>query len=149
MTIQEKINQEIKRCMIEKDKVSLETLRSVKSAFLIEMTKDGSSSISDSNAESIIFRLVKQRRESADIFASQGRSDLAKEELDQLKVLESYLPEQMSEEEILDVIRDAVAELNLSSISQIGQLMSHVMPRLKGKADGKLISSIARTYMSR
>jgi len=149
MTIQEKINQEIKRCMIERDKVSLETLRSVKSAFLIEMTKDGSSSISDSNAESIIFRLVKQRRESADVFASQGRNDLEKEELDQLKVLESYLPEQMSEEEILDVIRDTVAELNLSSISQIGQLMSNLMPRLKGKADGKLISLLARRYMSR
>ena len=108
MSLQNLINEHIKQAMIAKDKDKLAALRAVKSAFIIEMAKDGSDVIDDVVAEKIIAKLVKQRKESASIFSEQGRDDLAKDEIVQLQFLEVYLPEQMSEDEVMKVVKEVI-----------------------------------------
>ena len=144
MSIQDKINEDIKSSMIEKNVDKLAALRAVKSAFLLEMSKDGSTSVSDTTAQSIISKLVKQRKDSYDIYIQKDRVDLATDEMNQISYLNDYLPEQMSEDEIYIAVKDIIAELKPSGISDLGNTMSAVMSKLKGRADGKLISRIVR-----
>ena len=144
MSIQDKINEDIKSSMIEKNVDKLAALRAVKSAFLLEMSKDGSTSVSDTTAQSIISKLVKQRKDSYDIYIQKDRVDLATDEMNQISYLNDYLPEQMSEDEIYIAVKDIIAELKPAGISDLGITMGAVMPKLKGRADGKLISRIVR-----
>tara|TARA_B100000902_G_C26955697_1_gene738036 strand:+ start:265 stop:717 length:453 start_codon:yes stop_codon:yes gene_type:complete len=148
MSIQDKINKDIKSAMIEKNVDKLAALRAVKSAFLLEMTKDGSTSVSDTIAQSIISKLVKQRKDSYDIFIQQNRSDLAEDERNQISYLNDYLPEQMNEDEVRIVVRDILTSLNPTGPSDLGMIMGAVMPKLKGRADGKLISKIVREELT-
>ena len=144
MSIQDKINEDIKSSMIEKNVDKLAALRAVKSAFLLEMSKDGSTSVSDTIAQSIISKLVKQRKDSYDIYIQKDRVDLATDEMNQISYLNDYLPEQMSEDEIYIAVKDIIAKLNPTGISDLGTIMGAVMAKLKGRADGKLISRIVR-----
>ncbi len=144
MTIQERINQDIKESMINKQKTRLESLRSIKASFLLEMSKDGSDSIKDAIAQKIISRLAKQRKESASIYSEKKRYDLEEIELNQLKYLESYLPEQISEAEVRKVIQGVINTLGASTITDMGKCMSLAMKKLEGKSDGKLISNIVK-----
>ena len=148
MNLQNIINEHIKQAMIAKDKDKLAALRAVKSAFIIEMSKDGSDAIDDVVAEKIIAKLVKQRKESASIFTEQGRDDLAKDEIVQLQFLQVYLPEQMSEDEVMKVVKEVILQIGASSPSDIGKCMGILMGRLKGKADGKLISRLVKEELS-
>ena len=148
MSLQNTINEDIKNAMIAKDKDKLAALRAVKSAFIIEMAKDGSDAIDDDVAEKIIAKLVKQRKESASIFTEQGRDDLAKDEIIQLQFLEVYLPEQMSEDEVIKVVREIILQIGASTPSDIGKCMGIIMGRLNGKADGKLISRLVKEELS-
>ena len=148
MSLQNTINEHIKNAMIAKDQDKLAALRAVKSAFIIEMAKDGSDSIDDDVAEKIIAKLVKQRKESASIFTEQGRDDLAKDEIIQLQFLEVYLPEQMSEDEVIKVVREIILQIGASTPSDIGKCMGIIMGRLNGKADGKLISRLVKEELS-
>ena len=148
MSLQDSINEHIKLAMIAKDKDKLAALRAVKSAFIIEMSKDGSDAIDDLVAEKIIAKLVKQRKESASIFTEQGRDDLAKDEIVQLQFLQVYLPEQMSEDEVMKVVKEVILQIGASSHSDIGKCMGILMGRLNGKADGKLISRLVKEELS-
>ena len=148
MSIQEKINNEIKLSMKEKNVDKLAALRSVKSAILLELTKDGKTNMSDEIAIQIISKLVKQRKESASIFKSKNRLDLEKEELSQIKYLEVYLPKQLSEEEIEEYIRTKLNEIDKVSLKDMGRLMGLLMKELSGKADGKIISKILKRKLS-
>ena len=148
MSIQEKINNEIKLSMKEKNVDKLAALRSVKSAILLELTKDGKTNMSDEIAIQIISKLVKQRKESASIFKSKNRLDLEKEELSQIKYLEVYLPRQLSEEEIEEYIRTKLNEIDKVSLKDMGRLMGLLMKELSGKADGKIISKILKRKLS-
>ena len=148
MSIQEKINNEIKLSMKEKNVDKLAALRSVKSAILLELTKDGKTSMSDEIAIQIISKLVKQRKESASIFKSKNRVDLEKEELSQIKYLQVYLPEQLSEDEIEEYIRTKLYEMDNVSLKDMGRLMGLLMKELSGKADGKIISKILKRKLS-
>ena len=148
MSIQEKINNEIKLSMKEKNIDKLAALRSVKSAILLELTKDGKTNMSDEIAIQIISKLVKQRKESASIFKSKNRLDLEKEELSQIKYLEVYLPKQLSEEEIEEYIRTKLNEIDKVSLKDMGRLMGLLMKELSGKADGKIISKILKRKLS-
>tara|TARA_B100001939_G_scaffold155411_1_gene134285 strand:+ start:16 stop:471 length:456 start_codon:yes stop_codon:yes gene_type:complete len=148
MSIQEKINNEIKLSMKEKNVDKLAALRSVKSAILLELTKDGKTNMSDEIAIQIISKLVKQRKESASIFRSKNRLDLEKEELSQIKYLEVYLPRQLSEDEIEDQIRMKLNEIDNVSLKDMGRLMGLLMKELSGKADGKIISEILKKQLS-
>ena len=148
MSIQEKINNEIKLSMKEKNVDKLSALRSVKSAILLELTKDGKTNMSDEIAIQIISKLVKQRKESASIFKSKNRLDLEKEELSQIKYLEVYLPKQLSEDEIEEYIRTKLNEIDNVSLKDMGRLMGLLMKELSGKADGKIISKILKRKLS-
>tara|TARA_B100001115_G_scaffold180703_1_gene173519 strand:- start:247 stop:702 length:456 start_codon:yes stop_codon:yes gene_type:complete len=148
MSIQEKINNEIKLSMKEKNVDKLAALRSVKSAILLELTKDGKTNMSDEIAIQIISKLVKQRKESASIFKSKNRADLEKEELSQIKYLEVYLPKQLSEVEIEEYITTKLNEIDSVSLKDMGRLMGLLMKELSAKADGKIISKILKKKLS-
>ncbi|MDC3154020.1 GatB/YqeY domain-containing protein [Bacteroidota bacterium] len=148
MSIQEKINNEIKLSMKEKNVDKLAALRSVKSAMLLELTKDGKTNMSDEIAIQIISKLVKQRKESASIFKSKNRVDLEKEELAQIKYLVVYLPKQLSEDEIEERIKVKLNEIDNVSLKDMGRMMGLLMKEFSGKADGKMISMILKKKLS-
>ena len=147
MNIQNLINHDIKQAMLAKDVEKLAALRSVKSAFLLEASKDGRSEISDGIALKIIAKLVKQRKDSAQIYNEQNRQDLEKDELEQLKHLEVYLPKQLSEDEIKIIIDTIVDDLGAVSMKDMGRVMSEANKKIGSQADGKLIANIVRNKL--
>ena len=148
MTIQIKINNDIKKAMKARNTDQLAALRAAKSAIMLEATKDGISSVSDDVVLNIISKLVKQRNDSAHIYNEQGRKDLAQDELNQINYLIPYLPKQLKEEEIRVLVQEAIIELKADSLSDIGRCMSYLTNKLKGRADGKIISSIVRNELN-
>jgi len=147
MNIQNLINHDIKQAMLAKDVEKLAALRSVKSAFLLEASKDGRSEISDEIALKIIAKLVKQRKDSAQIYNEQNRQDLEKDELEQLKHLEVYLPKQLSEDEVKIIIDTIVDDLGAVSMKDMGRVMSEANKKIGSQADGKLIANIVRNKL--
>ena len=143
MSLTDKINADIKAAMLAKEKEKLAVLRAVKSALLLEATK-GSGDVTDDAEMKILQKLHKQRKEAADIYVEQGREDLAGEENFQASIIETYLPEQMGEDEIRAVVREVIAQTGASSPADMGKVMGAAMGKLSGKADGKLISSIVK-----
>ena len=141
------INKEIKSAMLAKDSVRLESLRALKTAIMIAETEKGAEKLNDNRILKIIQKLVKQRKDASEIYLNQGRKDLAKEELDQLLVLESFLPEQISNEEITKIIKKIISDLGAESISDMGKVMGKASNQLSGKADGKQISLIVRKLL--
>ena len=147
--IEDQIPVDLKTAMFAKDKVKLAALRAVKSAFLLEKTKEGfSGNISDDQAQQIISKLHKQRMDAYQIYVDQKREDLATEEIEQANVLEIYLPKQLSEDELTKELKNIIDSLGASSMSDIGRVMGKAMGLLKGKADGSLISKITKELLS-
>jgi uncharacterized protein YqeY len=144
MSIQKLISEDIKKAMLARDSDKLSALRAVKSAIILEATKDGSSEVSDEIALRIINKLVKQRRDSAQIYNEQNRADLEKDELEQLKHLELYLPKQFSKEEVVEILNKIISDLDASDMSDMGKVMAVATKELSGKADGKLIANFVR-----
>jgi uncharacterized protein YqeY len=148
MSIQNLISEDIKKAMLAREVDKLAALRSVKSAILLEASKDGSSEISDDIALKIIVKLVKQRKDSAQIYKEQNRPDLESDELKQLKYLEFYLPEQLSNDEIETIVNKIIVDNNASSMKDMGRVMGLASKVLGGKADGKLIAQIVKEKLS-
>ena len=148
MSIQNLISEDIKKAMLGRKVDKLAALRSVKSAILLEASKDGSSEISDDIALKIIIKLVKQRKDSAQIYKEQNRPDLESDELKQLKYLEFYLPEQLSNDEIETIVNKIIVDNNASSMKDMGRVMGLASKVLGGKADGKLIAQIVKEKLS-
>jgi uncharacterized protein YqeY len=149
MSLSERIMEEIKIAMRAKDTVALESLRAVKSVILLAQTETGSKeAISEDEEIKILQRLIKQRRESAAIYAEQNRPDLAEPELAQAAVIEKFLPEQMNEMEIEEVILRIIEEQEASGMGSMGKIMGLASAELAGKADGKTISTIVKKLLS-
>lgn len=148
MSLQDKINEEIKTAMRAKDTVSLESLRAVKSALLLLQTDSGAKEITQDDEIKLLQRLVKQRKDSANIFTEQGRPDLAEPELQQAAVIEKFLPAQLSEEEVEAVVAKIIAETGASGMASMGKVMGQASTELAGKADGKTISTIVKKLLS-
>ena len=148
MSIQNLISEDIKKAMLAREVDKLAALRSVKSAILLEASKDGSSEISDDIALKIIIKLVKQRKDSAQIYKEQNRPDLESDELKQLEYLEFYLPEQLSNDEIETIVNKIIVDNNASSMKDMGRVMGLASKVLGGKADGKLIAQIVKEKLS-
>lgn len=145
----EKISNDIKEAMKAKDKVALATLRNIKKVLLEAKTAPGANdTVSDEAAIKIIQKLVKQGRESATLYQSQGRTDLAEEELAQVAVMEKYLPAQMSEQEIEAALKAIIAEVGASSPQEMGKVMGVATKQLAGKADGRVISTIVKRLLA-
>jgi len=148
MSVQDQITNDIKEAMKARNVDKLAALRAVKSAIMLEATKDGSTIVADEISLQIITKLVKQRKDSAAIFTEQNRPDLAVDEINQLAYLEEYLPTQMGEEEVRSVVKEVIAQVGASSPADMGKCMSLLMGKLKGKADGSLISKLVKEELS-
>ena len=142
MDLFDKISEDIKNAMKAKDRVALETLRNIKKVFLEAKTAPGANdTLTDEAATKIIAKLVKQGRDAADIYVQQGRQDLAEAELAQVKVMEGYLPKQLSEEELTAALKEIIAQVGASSPKEMGKVMGVASKQLAGKAEGRVISA--------
>jgi uncharacterized protein YqeY len=148
MSIAATINDHIKQAMLAKDKDRLAALRDVKSKILLEATSGSGTEVSDDVAMKICLKLYKQRMETYELYIAQGREDLASDEMIQAKVIEEFLPKQLSEDEIKAEINEAIASLGVSSPQDMGKLMGHLSAKLSGKADGKLIATLVKAALS-
>jgi hypothetical protein len=135
--------------MKQKNVQVLESLRAIKSALLLAKTQKGASSeIAKEDEIKILQKLVKQRKESADIYISQNRNELAEVEINQSKIIEGFLPEQISSEEIEIIITDIIKEIGAEGMKDMGKVMGMASAKLSGKADGKTISNIVRAKLT-
>ena len=142
MSLQTKVMEALKDAMKSKDSVALESLRAIKSAILLAKTESGASEeLSESQELVLLQKLIKQRRDSATLYASQGRNDLAEPELAQIKVIERFLPELPSEEEIEAIIKKIISETGASGMKDMGKVMGLATKQLAGVAEGKAISA--------
>ena len=148
MSIAATINDHIKQAMLAKDKDRLAALRDVKSKILLEAPSGSGSEVSDEVAMKICLKLYKQRMETYELYMAQDREDLASDEMIQAKVIEEFLPKQLSEEDINAEIKAAIATLGVTGPQDMGKLMGHLSAKLSGKADGKLIASLVKAALS-
>ncbi len=138
MSILERIDSDLKVAMKSSEKIRVSTLRMVKASLKnLEIEKG---ELSDDDVIGVLSTQAKQRRESISEFEKGGRQDLADQEREELAVILSYLPEQLSEEELTGIIQETIRETGASSLKDMGRLMKSLMPRVKGRADGKLVS---------
>ncbi|MEM0541297.1 GatB/YqeY domain-containing protein [Flavobacterium sp. j3] len=148
MSLQTKIMDEMKNAMRSKDTVALEALRAIKSELLLAQTSSGSKEeITESEEIKILQKLVKMRKDSASIFTTQNRPDLAEPELAQIAVIEKFLPAQLSEAEVETIIAKIIAETGASGIAAMGKVMGLATAQLGGTAEGKTISTIVKKLL--
>jgi uncharacterized protein YqeY len=149
MNLKERIDGDIKKAMLAKNKEELEALRSIKSMILLaETDKSASGEISTDAESKILMKAAKQRKESADIFQSQSRSDLADRELFQLEVISRYLPKQMSEDELKSAVQSIIEEVGAKGPQDMGKVMGVATKKLAGMADGKMISETVKKILA-
>lgn len=143
------IDQEIKQAMLAKDQVKLRGLRAIKAALLLAKTEKGQAEELTEEAEiKILQKLVKQRKESVDIYKSQDREDLAQVEQEEIEVISQFLPKQLERAEIEAIIAKIIAETGASSIKEMGKVMGQANKELAGKAEGKLIGEIVKSQLT-
>ncbi len=149
MSLSKQIMEAMKVAMKAKDVLTLQALRAVKSAILLALTETGAKEeISEIEEIKILQKLVKQRKDSASIYAEQGRADLADPEMAEAAVIEQFLPEQLSEEEVAKVVDEVIDQTGASSMKDMGKVMGIVNGKLVGKADGKTISGVVKQRLS-
>lgn len=149
MTLFDQISEDIKSAMKAHEKVRLETLRNIKKVFLEAKTAPGANdTLTDADALKIISKLAKQGKETATTYTQAGRQDLADAELEQVEVLESYLPKQLSAEEIEAEVKKIIAEVGATSMKEMGKVMGTASKQLAGKADGRVISEIVKKLLA-
>ena len=145
--LQEKINADIKTAMLAKDQKRLESLRAIKSAILL--LKTSPEGLSNDTEMKALQKMVKQRKETAEIYKTQNRSDLAEVELFQAIVIEAYLPQQMSEAELRAEVSKIIASIGATSAADMGKVMGVASKQLSGKADGKAISFLVKELLTK
>ena len=149
MTIYDQVSEDIKAAMKARDRVRLDSLRNIKKVFIEAKTAPGANdTLEDGDALKIIQKLAKQGREAAATFTQKDRQDLADSELAQVAVIESYLPQQLSESEIETAVKEIVAQTGASSMKDMGKVMGIASKQLAGKADGRTISTIVKKMLS-
>jgi len=139
--------EDLKKAMKEKNDAAKRGIRAIKQAILMAKTDGSGASIGPDEEIKMLQKLAKQRKESIEIYEQQGRDDLANTEKEELEVIQSYLPEQMSEEQLKQELRAMINELGINGKAEMGKLMGTAMKRLAGKADGKAISAAAKELL--
>lgn len=149
MNLFETIDQEIKSAMLAKDKIRLETLRSIKTAFM-ESTKakDAVHTLTEEQVTGILQRMVKQRKDSAEIFATQNRPELAEKELTEVAVLQNYLPAPYTQEELERAIGEIIAKTGSSSLKDMGKVMGAATQQLGARAEGRVIADTVKKLLT-
>ena len=148
MSLELTINEAIKTAMREKDKVALDSLRAVKSQILLLKTEAKGADVSAEQEIAILQRMIKQRKDSYEQFVAQNRNDLAEVEFAQMKVIEQFLPAQLSAEELEAEIKKIIAEVGAESLKDLGKVMGTASKALAGKSDGKSISEMVKKLLS-
>ena len=149
MSLFDQVSEDIKRAMLAKDKVALDALRGIKKEFLEAKTAKGSDGeLHDDKALQILQKMVKQRKESADLFTQAGRAELAADELAQCKIIEQYLPAMLSEAELTEVLRTIIAQVGATGPQDMGKVMGVATKQLAGKAEGKAINLKVRELLA-
>lgn len=148
MELQQRIDTDIKAAMLARDKDRLNALRAIKSAILLELTKDGQSLLDEATGMRILQKLHKQRMESAAIYNEQQREELAAEEEAQALVIEAYLPKRLSEAEVEKAVRSIIAELGVADMKGMGRVMGEANKRLAGKADSGVVAAFVKKLLS-
>lgn len=147
MSLESKIMLQMKEAMKAKDEASLRGLRAIKAALLLLKTS-GSGEISEEEEIKMLQKLVKQRNDSLDIFRQQNRSDLAQKEEEEIKIIETFLPKQLSADEIRTALQDIIQQTGAASPADLGKVMGVASKQLAGKADGKTISAITKELLN-
>ena len=149
MSLEKKIMDQMKDAMKAKDEAALRTLRAIKAAILIEKTSaGGSDTLSEADEIKMLQKMAKQRRDSLDIFTQQNRADLASKEKEELDIIEKFLPQQMSPEELRTELQSIIAQVGASSPADMGKVMGAATKQLAGKADGKAISETVKQLLA-
>lgn len=148
MSLENTISEAIKTAMRAKDKVALDSLRAVKSQILLLKTEARDAEVTEEQEIAILQRMVKQRKDSYDQFTAQGRNDLAEVEEAQMKIIEQFLPKQLSAEELEAEMKSIIAETGAESMKDLGKVMAAASKSLAGKSDGKSISEAAKRLLS-
>lgn len=145
MTLEEKINSDLKTAMLAKDQVSLRGLRAIKSAILI--AKTSGTTPTEADEIKMLQKLVKQRKESAEIYQQQNRDDLVKPEVEEIAVIERYLPKMMSEDEIKAQLQNIIASVGATSAADMGKVMGAASKHFAGKADNRIVSTLVKQML--
>lgn len=149
MDLFETISADIKKAMLAREKVRLEALRGIKKEFLEAKTAKGSDgNLTDEKAVQILAKMIKQRKESAEIYVQQNRPELAQAELAQAAVIEEYMPKQLSDEELTDALREIIARVGATSPKEMGKVMGVASKELAGKAEGRAISAKVKELLA-
>ncbi|WP_372474537.1 GatB/YqeY domain-containing protein [Capnocytophaga sp. ARDL2] len=147
MSLQTKIAESMKTAMKAKDTVALEALRAIKSELLLAQTSGVNAELTEADEVKMLQKMIKQRKNSADIFVEQGRQDLAEPELAQVAIIEQFLPTQLSEEEVETIVKHIINEGGFSGMQAMGQVMSLANAKMAGSVDGKTISTIVKKML--
>lgn len=148
MSLEETINSDLKAAMLAKNGAALRALRAVKSAILLAKTSGSGGVVNAAEEMKILQKLVKQRKESVEIYEKQGRGDLAQTEKEEIAVIEKYLPELMSDEKIREELKKIIADLGASAPSDTGKVMGVASKTFAGKADNKVVSAIVKELLA-
>ncbi|MCE2496555.1 MAG: GatB/YqeY domain-containing protein [Flavobacteriales bacterium] len=149
MSLKDRITQDMKEAMKAKDKVRLESVRAIKSAIMLAETEKGAAAgMSEGDEIKLLQKLQKQRKDSIAMYKEQGREDLASEEAAQLTVIEGYLPEPLSEEELAAMVDEAIAKTGASGMGDMGKVMGIVNARAAGRAEGKVVADLVKAKLN-
>ncbi|MCP4396876.1 MAG: GatB/YqeY domain-containing protein [bacterium] len=146
MTLKKRLIQEMKEAMKQKEQIRLGAIRQIRSTIKYKEIEQ-KEELNDEGVLKVIATLVKQHKDSIEQFTNGGREELAEKEQAELKVLETYLPQQMSEEEVKALVREAVEAVGAASMKDIGKIMKYVMPKAQGRADGKLVNQFVKELL--
>lgn len=151
MTLKDQIGEDIKTAMKAKDKVRLETVRAIKKAILekeVELRPKGQDSLTPEQEIELLAQQAKQRRDSIEQYKNAGRDDLVAQESAELAIIETYLPKQLSEQELTNIIEDIITQVGAKTVKDLGKVMGVAIKQLKGKADGKKIQEIVKSKLN-
>jgi uncharacterized protein YqeY len=148
MGLLERLNDDMKQAMKNKEKEKLSVIRMVKAALQNEAIKLGKSQLSEDEELTVLSRELKQRKDSLQEFENAGRSDLVEKTKEEIRVLELYMPKQLTEEELTQIVKETIAEVGASSKADMGKVMGAIMPKVKGKADGSLVNKLVQQHLS-
>lgn len=148
MSLFDQISEDLKKAMLAKQKERLESIRAIKTALLLAKTESGSHELTEDQEIRILQKMVKQRKESAEIFKAQNRPELYENEIKEAEIIEEYLPGQMTEAELIPVLKEIIQRTGASSLKELGKVMGIASKELAGKADGKMIADKVKQLLS-
>ncbi|MEH7108630.1 MULTISPECIES: GatB/YqeY domain-containing protein [Bacillaceae] len=148
MSLLERLNNDMKQAMKSKEKDKLSVIRMIKASMQNEAIKLGVKELSESDELTILSRELKQRKDSLHEFDKAGRPDLVEKLRTELTIVELYMPKQLSEEELSEIVKETIAEVGAKSKAEMGKVMSAIMPKVKGKADGALVNKFVQQHLS-